>query len=266
MFVFGCLYDARYEGWLECDRPGGVLDNDPLALRMFRAVLHDRDDIDLLRLASSPAVAVQSCLSAATRPDVLVTDMALEGISGTSVCTKVKELSGPIRVIGVTAYRTDVYLDDARESGMETVVGKARLGDLVVRILDEDAAHGGPPTREETGSGPTPMGKAIPSSCEARQSSKQPTPVGRRTLSNRELEVLGCFSRGLNSSETMDRLDITRSTLASYQHRATVKLGARNRTEAVVLCIRKHLLPWKGNTTMASYGWPAGCRPWHVCR
>lgn len=221
----------------------GVLDNDPLALRMFRAVLHDRDDIDLLWLASSPAVAVQSCLSAATRPDVLVTDMALEGISGTSVCAKVKQLSGPIRVIGVTAYRTDVYLDDARESGMEAVVSKARLDDLVVRILDEDAAHGGPPTQEENGSGPTPAGRANPSSCEARQSSEQPTPVGGRTLSHRELEVLGCFSRGLNSSETMDRLDITRSTLASYEHRATVKLGARNRTEAVALCIRKHLLP-----------------------
>ena len=222
----------------------GVLDNDPLALRMFRAVLHDRDDIDLLWLVSSPVAAVQSCLSAATRPDVLVTDMALEGISGTSVCAKVKQLSGPIRVIGVTAYRTDAYLNDALESGMEAVVSKTRLDDLVVRILDEDAAHGGPPTREETGSGPTPVGKANPSSCEARQSSEQPpTPGGRRTLSHRELEVLGCFSRGLNSSETMDRLDITKSTLASYEHRATVKLGARNRTEAVALCIRKHLLP-----------------------
>ncbi|WP_300766450.1 response regulator [uncultured Bifidobacterium sp.] len=221
----------------------GVLDNDPLALRMFRAVLHDRDGIDLLWLVSSPVAAVQSCLTAAARPDVLVTDMALEGIGGTSVCAKVKELSGSIRVIGVTAYRTDVYLDDAWESGMEAVVSKTRLDDLVVRILDEDAAHGGPPTREENGSDPTPVRRAIPSSCEARQSSKRPTPVGRKTLPNRELEVLGCFSRGLNSREAMDRLDITRSTLASYEHRTTVKLGARNRTEAVAVCIRRHLLP-----------------------
>jgi DNA-binding NarL/FixJ family response regulator len=71
----------------------GVLDNDPLALRMLCALLHDRDGIDLLWLVSSPAVAVQPCLAAATRPEVLVVDMALDGISGTSVCEKVKTLA-----------------------------------------------------------------------------------------------------------------------------------------------------------------------------
>lgn len=200
----------------------GVLDNDPLALRMFRALLHDRAGIDLLWLVSNPAVAVQSCLSAATRPDVLVVDMALEGISGTSVCEKVKKLAGSIRVIGVTAYRTGAYLDDAKESGMEAVVSKTQLKDLTARILDKDAAHGEPP-------------------CENAESG--PISEGRRTLSYRELEVLRCFSRGLSSSETMDRLGIGRSTLASYEHRATVKLGAHNRTEAVALCMRNHLLP-----------------------
>jgi DNA-binding NarL/FixJ family response regulator len=200
----------------------GVLDNDPLALRMFRALLHDRDGIDLLWLVSSPAVAVQSCLSAATRPDVLVADMALEGISGTSVCAKVKNLAPSVRVIGVTAYRTSVYLDDARESGMEAVVSKTRLNDLLACILDEGAVHG-EPQRENTGS--------------------RPVAVGRLTLSSRELEVLRCFSRGLNSNETMTRLGIGKSTLASYEHRATAKLGAHNRTEAVALCMRDHLLP-----------------------
>jgi DNA-binding NarL/FixJ family response regulator len=200
----------------------GVLDNDPLALRMFRALLHDRDGIDLLWLVSSPAVAVQSCLSAATRPDVLVADMALEGISGTSVCAKVKNLAPSVRIIGVTAYRTSVYLDDGRGSGMETVIGKTRLDDLVACILDKGTVRGG--SRSDN-------------------SESEPEPVGTRTLSSRELEVLGCFSRGLNSSETMDRLGIGRSTLASYEHRATSKLGAHNRTEAVALCMRDHLLP-----------------------
>jgi hypothetical protein len=86
-----------------------------------------------------------------------------------------EDAGGSIRVIGVTAYRTSAYVDDARESGMETIVSKTRLDDLVARILDGGGARCEP-------------------SCENLGS--RGAAVGRRTLSSRELDAPVSLPRG----------------------------------------------------------------------
>lgn len=203
---------------MECFRSVGVLDNDPLALRMMKAVFHTNGNIKLVWLERNPAVAMQSCQIESTRPSVLVLDMALDGISGVQVCTKLRQVVNSVRVIGVTAYRPDVYMADALACGMETVVSKMRMSDLITAIFREKMQPWEPD-----------RGRQIVEEC-------------LPTLSPRELEVLRCFSDGLNSVETMQRLNIGRSTLASYEHRAFDKLGAHNRVEAVAICIRSRLI------------------------
>jgi DNA-binding NarL/FixJ family response regulator len=208
-------YDAYM---MECFRSVGVLDNDPLALRMMNAVLHTNGNIKLVWLERNPTLAMQSCLVESTRPGVLVLDMALDGISGIQVCAELRQVVNSVRVIGVTAYRPEVYMADALACGMETVVSKMRMDDLITAILREEMRPR-EPDRE-------------------RKISEEGLP----TLSPRELEVLRCFSDGLDSGETMKRLNIGRSTLASYEHRAFDKLGAHNRVEAVAICIRSRLI------------------------
>ena len=59
-----------------------------------------------------------------------------------------------------------------------------------------------------------------------------------RVLTAREREVIDLVSRGLTGDEVADRLSLSSETVKTHVTSATRKLGARNRTHAVVLALR----------------------------
>ncbi|MCH9277110.1 DNA-binding response regulator, partial [Bifidobacterium amazonense] len=69
----------------------GVLDNDPFALDAMCAMIAAMSrDLRIVWSTGSPAVAIEHCHNAHTRPDVLVLDMALGGITGADVCRRIR--------------------------------------------------------------------------------------------------------------------------------------------------------------------------------
>ncbi len=59
------------------------------------------------------------------------------------------------------------------------------------------------------------------------------------TLTARERDVLALAGRGLTNQEIADGLFISARTVKCTLHRACVKLGAHNRTQAVMLAMRE---------------------------
>ena len=59
------------------------------------------------------------------------------------------------------------------------------------------------------------------------------------TLTPREREVLVCVARGLTNQEIAKQLFVTTSAVKICLHQACVKLGARNRAQAIILALRK---------------------------
>jgi len=79
-----------------------------------------------------------------------------------------------------------------------------------------------------------------------------PSPGGPRSappgelvepLTPRELEVLGLIAGGLSSKEIAHRLGISEHTVKFHVNTIMSKLGARSRTEAVVIAARLGLIP-----------------------
>lgn len=59
------------------------------------------------------------------------------------------------------------------------------------------------------------------------------------TLTRRERDVLALAGRGLTNQEIADQLFISTRTVKCTLHRACVRLGAHNRTQAVIMAIRR---------------------------
>lgn len=62
-------------------------------------------------------------------------------------------------------------------------------------------------------------------------------------LTERETEILAAAAEGETAAQTGARLYLSSETVKGYRKRIIAKLGARNGTHAVVLALRRGLLP-----------------------
>ena len=62
-------------------------------------------------------------------------------------------------------------------------------------------------------------------------------------LTDRETEILAAAAEGETAAQTGERPYLSSETVKGYRKRIIAKLGARNGTHAVVLAIRRGLLP-----------------------
>ena len=98
----------------------GVLDNDPFALDAMCAMISAvSKDFRVMWSTGSPAVAIEHCHNPHTRPEVLVLDMALGGITGADVCRRIRRRTGGTGIVCVTSYSVDVYQREAIASGAQ---------------------------------------------------------------------------------------------------------------------------------------------------
>jgi len=71
-----------------------------------------------------------------------------------------------------------------------------------------------------------------------------PARVGAHThLTQRELSVLRLLSTGAQFREVAEALGLGEETVRSHLKKAQIKLGARNRIQAVAEALRQHLIP-----------------------
>lgn len=218
----------------------GVLDNDPLALNtMVMMASRLSPWFHVVWSTTSPAVALQRCMTRVTRPDVLVVDMALGGITGADICERIRRRTPAIGLVCVTSYDLDSYRRDAIEAGAQCLIAKDRIvEELPQAILC--AAQGAPIP-----------GTGFPDARQAHRSLEDMHSDGvgtrlpesdRPSLSDRERDVLRLYAHGSSTDEIAASLNVGRGSVFTYVSRACRKLHAANRREALAICARYDLL------------------------
>ena len=151
------------------------------------------------------------------RPDVIVTDIEMPGLTGIELATRVKESGLPIRVLIVTTFARSGYLRRALDAGVAGYLLKdAPADDLASAIR---TVHAG--------------GRAIDPQL-AVEAWTEADP-----LNERERQLLRLAGEGLSATEIASRLNLAHGTVRNYLSEATAKLRARNRTEAYRLARQK---------------------------
>lgn len=77
--------------------------------------------------STDPQRAIDLSLADATRPDVLVVDMSLEGMGGAQVCRAIRTRTATIALLGVTSFSLRMYGPDALANGAQCLISKVPL-------------------------------------------------------------------------------------------------------------------------------------------
>jgi DNA-binding NarL/FixJ family response regulator len=208
-----------------------VVDDQSLVRAGFRLVLENHDDLEVVGEASNGNEAIHS--AGRLDPDVVLMDIRmpeLDGIAATREITKRQSA----RVLVLTTYDLDEYVYDALQAGASgfllkdtppeqladgiraVAAGEALLAPTVTRRLIEEFARIG--------------------------ASRRARPAELDELTPRELEVLQLLARGMSNAEIAASLVLSGTTVKTHVTRVLMKLGLRDRVQAVVLAYESGLV------------------------
>jgi len=160
------------------------------------------------------------------KPDVVLMDINLPGISGIECVRKLKAQLPQVQILMLTMYEDD-------EKVFQSLVAGAS-GYLVKRTSPSELLN----AIQEVHSGASPMsGKIARTVVEYFHKQKQTSPQ-QEPLSRREEEILRLLSKGYRYKEIADALAISFETVRSHLKNIYDKLHVHSRTEAVVKYLR----------------------------
>jgi DNA-binding NarL/FixJ family response regulator len=203
-----------------------IADDQALVRTGFRMILDAEPDIEVVGEAENGSEAVT--LARSLQPDVVLMDIRMpemDGIEATRRVVAPGDGAAP-RVLMLTTFDLDEYVYDALRAGASgfllkdvpaeqlaagvrmVAAGDALLAPSITRRLIEEFA-------------------AAPAAAAA--------PPGLDELTPRELEVFKLVARGLSNAEIAEQLIVGETTVKTHVTRLLMKLGLRDRVQAVVL-------------------------------
>ncbi|MEU3774523.1 response regulator transcription factor [Streptomyces sp. NPDC032472] len=199
-----------------------LVDDEPLVRAGLRAVLDAQPDIEVVGEAADGAAVIP--LVRQLRPDVVAMDVRmplLDGIEATKAV--LKSIDEPPKILVVTTFENDEYVYRALRAGADGfLLKRARPSEIVhaVRLVAEG----------ETLLFPT----AVRSLAAEYGSSGARARLERAALTEREEAVLRLMARGLTNAEIAAEIFVGTETVKSHVSAVLSKLGARDRTQAVI--------------------------------
>jgi len=199
-----------------------LVDDEPLVRAGLRAVLEAQPDIEVVGEAGDGAAVIP--LVRQLRPDVVAMDVRMplmDGIEATRVV--LRTVPEPPKILVVTTFENDEYVYGALRAGADGfLLKRARPAEIVhaVRLVAEGESLLFP--------------AAVRQLAAAYGTNKARDALKRAALTEREASVLRLMARGLTNAEIADKLVVGVETVKSHVSAVLAKLGARDRTQAVI--------------------------------
>ena len=202
-----------------------LADDQDLVRAGLRTILERRDGIDVAGEAADGEEAVR--LARELRPDVVLMDIRmprLDGIAATRAITGEGGEPRP-RVLVLTTFDLDDYVYEALRAGASGFMLKDITGDRLVAAI-----HG--VCQDETLLSPAITRRLVERFATAREGAIDDTRLDE--LTPREAEVLALVARGRSNAEIAAVLVLSMPTVKTHVGRVLMKLGARDRVQAVI--------------------------------
>lgn len=197
-----------------------LVDDHPVVRDGLQAIISSEPDMQVVGEAGTGEEAVSGY--SRLRPAVTLMDLLLPDFSGSEAIRRICKQFTAARIIVLTTVDGDEEIYRALEAGARGYL----LKDMVRRQLI-DAIR-------EVHSGR----RYIPSQVGTRIAENLPRP----DLTCREVEVLQLIASGLRNKEVAYKLDLSEATVNAHVKHILSKLNATDRTNAVVLALRRGVI------------------------
>jgi DNA-binding NarL/FixJ family response regulator len=201
-----------------------LVDDQELVRAGLRTVLDSQDGIQVVGEAANGREAIDRARE--LRPDVVLMDVRMPELDGIAATRElVHDGDGRPRVLVLTTFDLDEYVFEAVKAGASGFLLKdatpARLAAAIRAVDAGDALLSPSVTR-----------RLVERFASAPAGPDLDGPLGE--LTDRELEVLELVARGLSNTEIAERLVVSMPTVKTHVGRVLMKLGLRDRVQAVV--------------------------------
>jgi len=203
-----------------------IADDQALVRAGFRMILDAEEDIDVVGEASDGTEAVEQAKR--LDPDVVLMDIRMPELDGIEATRRVIAGGGddPTRVLMLTTFDLNEYVYEALRAGAS--------GFLLKDVPPEELAAGiRAVARGDALLAPSITKRLIHEF--ARGAPAAAPPAGFDELTAREVEVFKLVARGLSNAEIAAELVVSETTVKTHVARLLMKLGLRDRVQAVVL-------------------------------
>ena len=197
-----------------------IVDDHKMVRVGLTALLETEKDIEVIGQAENGREAVEQ--SERLAPDVVIMDLMMPVMDGVEATHRIREQTPDVRILVLTTYGTSDGIAHALESGaIGAIMKSADTPDLANAIRK---AYRGERT--------------VSNEIERQLKIDPPIPQ----LTPRQKEILDSMVRGLSNPDIAKQLGIRRDGVKQHINAILSKIGASNRTEAVAIALRKHLL------------------------
>jgi DNA-binding NarL/FixJ family response regulator len=211
-----------------------IVDDQALVRTGFRMILEAEEDIEVVGEAGDGIEAITEARR--LEPDVVLMDVRMPELDGIEATRRLLANggAGDTKVVMLTTFDMDEYVFDALRAGASGFLLKdvppERLIDGIRAVANGDALLAPSITRrlieEFVRSGPMTSSR----------------PAALDELTARELEVLQLIARGLSNAEIANELFVSETTVKTHVAHVLMKLGLRDRVQAVVLAYEAGLV------------------------
>jgi DNA-binding NarL/FixJ family response regulator len=226
-----------------------LVDDQALVRAGFRMILDAEDDIEVVGEASDGEQAVSS--AARFNPDVILMDVRMPNMDGIEATRKIVSADGAgaagsedpdpaldrPRVLMLTTFELDEYVYESLRAGASGFLLKDVPADQLVagiRVVAEGDALLAPSVTKRLISDF--------SAARAAKAAEENPPAGLDELTTREMEVFKLIARGMSNHEIAQELVVSETTVKTHVARILMKLGLRDRVQAVVLAYESGLV------------------------
>ena len=205
-------------------------DHDMLRYGVCR-MLEDAPDFSVVGEASDAAQALNLVLE--RRPDLVLLDISMPGMSSFEAARIIEELCPGTRIVYLTMHEDREYVKQALRSGASGYLLKDTPAPLLLHALRE--VHGG---RRSL----SPQIQKLEDDVILRKQAMR-VPLRRSTLTLREREVMKLLAEGNTVRKVAAVLGVSVKTVEAHKFNLMRKLDIHNKAQLVTVAIQKRILP-----------------------